>query len=109
MTSSGASCHPDRPEAADSRDTKLTWQLIGDDGRPFTSSTPGTLGGHRDTKVYGRLDCPTALRSLAKGQHATHRVFFADAAAAVATGYRPCASCLPDEYRSWKASQESTR
>jgi len=107
VTSSGASCHPDRPEAVDSRDSTPTWELIGSDGRPFASPAPGTLGGHRGTKVYGRLDCPTALRYLARGQYATHRVFFADAATAVAAGYRPCASCLPDEYRSWKASRGS--
>ncbi len=55
--------------------------------------------------MYGRLDCPTALRYLAKGQYAAHRVFFADEATAVAAGYRPCGSCLPDEYRAWKASR----
>jgi methylphosphotriester-DNA--protein-cysteine methyltransferase len=31
-----------------------------------------------------------------------HRVFFADEATAVATGFRPCANCLPDRYREWK-------
>ena len=83
---------------------RALWLLLGADGRPFASPTPGTLGGHRKTKVYGRLDCPTALRYLAKGQYAAHRVFFADAATAVAAGYRPCARCLPDEHRAWKAA-----
>lgn len=82
-----------------------TWLLVGADGRPLASPIPGTLGGHRRTKVYGRLDCPTALRHLAKGQYADHRVFFADQATAVAAGYRPCASCLPDAYRRWKAER----
>ena len=54
--------------------SRASWELIGADGRPFASPTPGTLGGHRGTKVYGRLDCPTALRYLAKGQYAANRV-----------------------------------
>ena len=33
-----------------------------------------------------------------------HRVFFADEPTAIAAGYRPCAGCMPVEYRAWKAS-----
>jgi methylphosphotriester-DNA--protein-cysteine methyltransferase len=32
-------------------------------------------------------------------------VFFADEATAVATGYRPCATCLPENHRTWMARQ----
>jgi methylphosphotriester-DNA--protein-cysteine methyltransferase len=78
------------------------YTLIGSDGKPYESATPGTLGGHRGSRIYGRLDCPSALRALANGGYAAHRVFFADDATAVAAGYRPCARCLPDEYRTWK-------
>jgi len=85
--------------------TERTWRLIGADGRPFASARPGTLGGHRRTKVYGRLDCPTALRAIAAGGYVANRVFFADEAAAVAAGYRPCARCLPEEHRAWKESR----
>jgi methylphosphotriester-DNA--protein-cysteine methyltransferase len=80
----------------------VTYTLIGADGRPYPSSSSGTLGGHRRTKVYGRLDCPGALRWIAKGHYVAHRVFFADEATAIAAGYRPCARCLPDAYRAWK-------
>jgi methylphosphotriester-DNA--protein-cysteine methyltransferase len=62
----------------------------------------GTLGGHRATRIYGRLDCPTALRAIERGGYITQRVFFADEAEAIAAGYRPCARCLPDRYRDWK-------
>jgi hypothetical protein len=79
--------------------------LIGADGRPYRSAVPGTLGGHRRGKLYGRLDCPSALRALAAGGYATHRVFFADEQTAVAAGYRPCAVCLPRAYRRWKAGR----
>jgi len=79
-----------------------TYTLIGTDGRPYASTTPGTLGGHRANRVYGRLDCPGALRWIARGHYVDQRVFFADEPAAIAAGYRPCARCMPDEYRDWK-------
>ncbi len=78
------------------------YTLIGPDGTPYTSAIPGTFGGHRATCVYGRLDCPSALRALANGGYVKHRVFFADEATAVAAGYRPCARCLPERYQAWK-------
>jgi methylphosphotriester-DNA--protein-cysteine methyltransferase len=78
------------------------YTLIGRDGKPYRSSTPGALGGHRRNKVYGRLDCAGALRWIAKGKYVRHRVFFADEATAIAAGYRPCARCMPDRYRTWK-------
>jgi methylphosphotriester-DNA--protein-cysteine methyltransferase len=31
-------------------------------------------------------------------------VFFADEATARAAGYRPCFTCMREEYRAWKAS-----
>ena len=83
------------------------YRLIGAGGKEFLSPTPGTLGGHRRNKIYGRLDCPSALRWLAKGHIVKHRVFFADEATAIAAGYRPCAVCMIDEYRGWKARLES--
>jgi methylphosphotriester-DNA--protein-cysteine methyltransferase len=78
------------------------FRLIGADGSEYRSKTPGTLGGHRRTKVYGTLDCAGALRWIAKGHYVRHRVFFVDRATAIASGYRPCARCLPDEYVAWK-------
>ncbi|MCS0637807.1 ABC transporter substrate-binding protein [Streptomyces sp. LP05-1] len=65
---------------------------------------PGTLGGHRRGRLYGRLDCPSALRALSRGGYARERVFFADEATARAAGYRPCAVCLPAAYARWKAA-----
>ncbi|MPZ23395.1 MAG: metal-binding protein [Dehalococcoidia bacterium] len=78
------------------------YTLIGVDGKPYRSETPGTLGGHRRSRIYGRLDCPGALRAIARGGYEKSRVFFADEVTAVAAGYRPCATCLPLEYRVWK-------
>ena len=84
------------------------YRLIGPDGREVLSKTPGTLGGHRRTKGYGRLDCPVALRWIAKGYYVKHRVFFADEETAIAAGYRPCAVCMPEEYRRWKELSGTT-
>ncbi|MDH4568655.1 hypothetical protein E8E95_18375 [Pseudomonas sp. BN414] len=61
------------------------------------------LGGHRKTRIYGRFDCPTALRAIARGGYVKERVFFADEAAARAAGYRPCARCMEKAYLKWKA------
>jgi methylphosphotriester-DNA--protein-cysteine methyltransferase len=82
----------------------MRYRLIGFDGRMHQSELPGTIGGHRRTKIYGRLDCPSAARAIARGGYIAQRVFFADEATALADGYRPCARCLPDRYRAWTLS-----
>lgn len=86
-----------------------TYTLLDHDGRPFQSPVPGTFGGHRRGKIYGRLDCPTALRYIAKGQYVQHRVFFADEDVAIAAGYRPCGHCLRSTYRQWQADDEARK
>ncbi|MCZ4123458.1 Ada metal-binding domain-containing protein [Streptomyces sp. H39-S7] len=96
---------PDRGAAAGPGGARYT--LVGPSGRTFRSTVPGALGGHRRGRLYGRLDCPSALRVIARGGYVRDRVFFRDEATAVAAGYRPCAVCLPREYRHWKAQQES--
>ena len=80
------------------------YRLITSNGTPCESATPGTLGGHRATRIYGRLDCAGAARWIAKGHYVKQRVFFADETTAVAAGYRPCAGCMPEEYRAWRAA-----
>ncbi|MET8518227.1 hypothetical protein, partial [Streptomyces sp. NPDC005077] len=83
------------------------YTLLGADGLPYRSTTPGTLGGHRRGRLYGRLDCPSALRALARGHYVAHRVFFPDETTAITAGYRPCAVCLPATYARWKQNRES--
>ena len=83
------------------------FRLVGADGEEIVSERPGTLGGHRRTRVYGRLDCPVALNLIARGFDVRrHRVFFADEATAISAGYRPCGACLREKYNVWKASRE---
>jgi Metal binding domain of Ada len=86
-----------------------TWKLMGTNGQTYESDTPGTLGGHRRSHIYGRLNCRVALRAIAAGGYVRHRVFFKDEAAAVAAGYRPCGACMPEEYAVWKARQHGSR
>ena len=82
-----------------------SYTLLGADGVPYSSATPGLLGGHARTRVYGRLDCPVALSLLRRGFKPRHRVFFADEETAIAAGYRPCGACLRDRYRAWKRGE----
>jgi methylphosphotriester-DNA--protein-cysteine methyltransferase len=78
--------------------------LLGVDGRVYQSPTKGLLGANRRGKIYGRLDCPSALRAVNRSQtYARHRVFFADEATAIAAGFRPCAVCMRAAYNTWKA------
>jgi methylphosphotriester-DNA--protein-cysteine methyltransferase len=83
----------------------ITWRLIGPDGKSYASDQPGALGGHRRSRIYGRLDCPAALRAIARGGYVSRRVFFLNEDHACAAGYRPCAVCMPEAYASWKAAR----
>ena len=80
-----------------------TYELRDRQNKAFDSATKGRFGGHKGTKVYGRLDCPGALRWIAKGYYVKHRVFFQDEATAKAAGYRPCGRCMRAAYKVWKA------
>ncbi|MBR4694136.1 MAG: D-alanyl-D-alanine carboxypeptidase family protein [Bacilli bacterium] len=85
------------------RITKLKkYKLIGRDGKEYISDIPGTLGGNKKLKIYGRLDCPSALRWIKKGYYTQNRVFFESKEIAKEAGYRPCAICMPEEYKKWK-------
>lgn len=68
--------------------------LVGPDGKPYTSNIKGAFGGNRRLKLYGALDCASALRHLANGFYAPHRVFFRSEADAIRAGYHPCFYCL---------------
>lgn len=82
------------------------YTLLGADGRDYRSPEKGTLGGHRRSRIYGRLDCPSALQAIARGGYVAQRVFFADAAVAEQAGYRPCGVCLREAHRVWKRRRD---
>lgn len=80
------------------------YTLIGPDGTRYQSTTPGTFGGYRKARRYGKLDCKVARRAINEGGlYAQQRVFFADEATAIANGYHPCAKCMPEAHKAWKA------
>lgn len=79
-----------------------TARLLDSEGKEYLSEEKGTFGGYRKLKIYERLDCPSALRYIEKVQYVKHRVFFAVEETAIAARYRPCAKCMPDEYKKWK-------
>jgi methylphosphotriester-DNA--protein-cysteine methyltransferase len=81
----------------------VPYHLLDANGATIISETPGLVGGNRRLKIYGHLDCPSALRALPRG-YARHRVFFADETTAIAAGYRPCGVCMRAEYRRWKSA-----
>ena len=82
--------------------TAKSYKLLGSDGKFYKSDIPGLIGGHKKLKIYGRLDCPSALRYIAKGKYVKHRVFFQDEATAISAGYRPCRVCMQEAYKLWK-------
>jgi len=76
------------------------YRLLDVSGNEITSEVPGTLGGYKEKKIYGRLDCWSAISHLPN--YAKSRVFFLDEATAIAAGYRPCAKCMKPQYSEWK-------
>jgi hypothetical protein len=83
-----------------------SYQLLGKDRQLYSSGIPGRLGGNGQMKIYGQLNCSSAIRAVAAGNtYQKHRVFFADEATAIAAGYRPCGNCMRDQYKAWRANQ----
>lgn len=76
---------------------KPKYQLLSKEGLPYKSTKPGKFGGHKGLKIYGKLDCPSALRWIAKGYYVKQRVFFANESDAKQAGYRPCKICMKKE------------
>ncbi len=84
---------------------QVSYKLLGKDG-PCESPTRGKLGGNGQARIYGRLDCWSAVNAVKAGvTYQKHRVFFKDEETAVASGYRPCGHCMRAEYKAWKAAK----
>lgn len=61
------------------------------------------LGGNKNLKIYGRLDCRAGKRMKVE-----NRVFFENGTEAISSGYRPCAICMRKEYLLWKEQHSIT-
>lgn len=79
-----------------------TYNLTSSGNKTYQSKIPGTLGGNKRLKIYGKLDCPSALRHIANGYYIKNRVFFENEEIAIKAGYRPCGICMKKEYKEWK-------
>ena len=77
------------------------YKLLTEDGI-ILSKIPGTIGGNKKLKIYGKLDCYNALSWIEKGYYIDNRVFFENEEIAIQLGYRPCAKCMKKEYIKWK-------
>ena len=84
------------------------YRLLGADGKIYESETPGQFGGNSKLKIYGRLDCPSAISTIRRfpGAYERHRVFFADEKTALAAVYRPCGNCLRKKYKEYMKDPE---
>ena len=81
---------------------KKEYKLIDSSGKFFYSKIPGTLGGNKKLKIYGKFDCKCALNWIKKGYYVNNRVFFENEEVAKINNYRPCAKCMKKEYNEWK-------
>lgn len=71
----------------------------------YLSKIPGTIGGNKKLKIYGKFDCPSALNYIKKGYYVNNRVFFDNIETAKKAGFRPCAKCMKKEYIEWKKNK----
>ena len=87
------------------------YRLIDPAGKEYLSEVPGTFGGNSKLKIYGRLDCPSALSAIKRfpGSYEKARVFFADEKTALAAGYRPCGNCLRMQYLEYMDDPQTYR
>ena len=78
------------------------YKLRDKNNKEYLSKIPGTIGGHKKLKIYGKLDCPSALKYIEKRQYINNRVFFENIDTAIEAGFRPCGKCMKKEYLEWK-------
>lgn len=84
---------------------KKEYKLLTNSGTVL-SKIPGTVGGNKRLKIYGRLDCNSALNWIRKGYYIDNRVFFENEEEAIKLGYRPCGVCMKKEYKIWKENSK---
>lgn len=84
-----------------------TYTLLGANKKLYKSKTEGKFGGHKKLRIYGKLDCKSALGFIAKGQYVNERVFFQDEITAITTGFRPCGNCMGKVYEKWNIGGET--
>ena len=88
----------------DNKPKKKLYKLLDANGKEYLSEEKGLFGGNKEAKIYGRMDCPSALSALKRYEdsYVKARVFFKDEATAIAAGYRPCGNCMREHYKLYK-------
>lgn len=76
---------------------QLHSQLSDDELRKKLRKQEICLGGNKNLKIYGLLNCKSG-----KKMKKENRVFFTDESEALQNGYRPCGHCMKESYRQWK-------
>lgn len=82
------------------------YKLRDGNNKEYITKIPGTVGGNKKLKIYGKIDCPSALKYIEKGYYVNNRVFFDNIDTAKKAGYRPCAKCMKKEYIEWKETNK---
>lgn len=87
------------------------YKLIDTNGEIYLSETPGIFGGNKKLKIYGQLDCYSALYTIKRfsGSYKKSLVFFADENVAFVAGYRPSGNCLREKYREYMVDPQAYR
>lgn len=85
---------------------KKMYKLIDENGNEYLSEEKGTLGGHRKLKIYGQLECKSAISFIKRGYYIQYRVFFKDEETAIKAGYRPCGKCMKEKYDEWNLTRK---
>ncbi len=85
------------------------FSITDSNNQQFLSKIKGNWGGHKLLKIFGKLNCPSALYWIDKGHYTKHRVFFHNVKNAMQAGYRPCAKCLPEAYSAWKSKKPQSK
>ena len=85
--------------------TAKKYKLIGPDCQTYLSATPGTFGGHRRQKIYGRLDCSVAHCEPLLGAAMWRTGSFSRMKRLLLPRDIDRARCLPEHYQRWKEAQ----
>ncbi len=71
-------------------------EIAGKDLRKKIKQKEICLGGNRQLKIYGTLQCKSGKRLKE-----ANRIFFTSANEAIQNGFRPCGHCMKTAYQKW--------
>lgn len=75
-----------------------TYRWLNSEGNIYLSPTKADYGGHLRLKIFGRLDCRSALSWIRRGHYVKYRIFSSEIEFQKA-GFRPCKVCTKKDQR----------